>query len=297
MAQLRKAERRKSKIRLGLSSVSGGGKTYSSLLIAKGLVGDWGKICIVDTENGSADLYSHLGEYNVITLSEPFTPESYVEALKVCEQAGMECVIFDSITHEWDWCLEEKIRLGDRFQDWAKITPRHDKFKKSIIGSKCHVITTVRRKQDWDMVKDDKGKLKVEKAGLKEQTREGWEYELTVNLELDILHNCSASKDRTGLFMCKPYFVPTEETGELIRQWCETGVEVDANGNPKKELSNEAAISDAMMKWLRKKECELYETGVEFTVPTILKSYYTVKDEILLEAIEAYNTYKINNNL
>ncbi len=297
MAQLRKAERRKAKIRLGLSSVSGGGKTYSALLIAKGLVGEWSKVCVIDTENGSADLYSHLGEYNVITLREPFTPENYIDALKTAETAGMECIILDSITHEWDWCCEENTRLGGKFQDWAKVTPRHDKFKKALLSSTSHIITTVRRKQDYEMSKDSNGKVKVEKAGLKEQTREGWEYELTVNLELDILHNCSASKDRTGLFMGKPYFIPTEETGEQIRQWCETGIEVDANGNPKKDLSSDAALSETMMKWLRKKECEMFETGTEFSVPTVLKSFYLVKEELLPEAIEAYNNYKINNNL
>ena len=99
--ELRKATRKKAKIRLGLSSVSGGGKTYSALLIAKGLSGTWNKVAIIDTENGSADLYSHLGDYNVITLSDPFTPESYIEAIKKCENAGMEVVIVDSISHEW----------------------------------------------------------------------------------------------------------------------------------------------------------------------------------------------------
>jgi hypothetical protein len=75
------------------------------------------------------------------------------------------------------------------------------------------------------MIKDNNGKLKVEKAGLKEVTREGFEYELTINLEMDINHNATASKDRTGLFMNKPAFVPNEKTGELIRQWCELGEE------------------------------------------------------------------------
>ena len=54
--QLKKAERKKAKIRLGLSGPSGFGKTYSGLLIAKGLVGDWSKIALIDTENGSGEL-------------------------------------------------------------------------------------------------------------------------------------------------------------------------------------------------------------------------------------------------
>lgn len=68
--------------------------------------------------------------------------------------------------------------------------------------------------------------MRVEKGGLKEITREGFEYELTANLEMDTNHNATASKDRTGLFMGKPAFVPTIKTGELIAKWCSEGEEV-----------------------------------------------------------------------
>jgi hypothetical protein len=224
--QLRKATRAKSKIRLGLSAVSGGGKTYSAILIGKGLCGDLSKVAIIDTEHGSADLYAHLGDYNVITLNAPFAPERYIEAIKTCEKAGMEVIIIDSISHEWDGeggCLQIQESLGGKYQDWAKVTPRHQAFINTILQSPCHIITTVRRKQDYEMTKDGNGKMKVEKAGLKEVTREGFEYELTVNLELDTRHNATASKDRTGLFMGKPSFVPSEATGQLILEWCESG--------------------------------------------------------------------------
>src|ERR1051326_2527877 len=100
--EIRKATRQKEKIRLGLSAVSGGGKTYSALLIAFGLCGDWNKITVIDTENNSADLYSHLGEYNVIPLPPPYNPERYIEAIHACEDAGMEVIIIDSISHEWE---------------------------------------------------------------------------------------------------------------------------------------------------------------------------------------------------
>lgn len=226
--QLRKATRKKAKIRLGLSAVSGGGKTYSAILIAKGLTGDLSKVAIIDTENGSADLYAHLGDFNVLPLTPPYAPERYVEAIHACEKAGMEVIIVDSITHEWDGkggCLEIVDQLGGKYQDWAKVTPRHQAFLEAILHSPCHIITTVRRKQDYEMTKDNAGKVKVEKGGLREITREGFEYELTVNLELDTNHNATASKDRTGLFMGKPAFVPDEATGVLIARWCEQGEE------------------------------------------------------------------------
>lgn len=225
--QLRKATRRKAKIRLGLSAVSGGGKTYSAILIAKGLVGDLSKVAIIDTENGSADLYAHLGDFNVLPLTAPFTPERYIEAIKSCEKAGIEVIIVDSISHEWDGkggCLEIVESLGGKYQDWAKVTPRHQAFIEAILHSPSHVITTVRRKQDYEMIKDG-NKIRIEKGGLKEITREGFEYELTINLELDTHHNATASKDRTQLFMGKPAFVPSEKTGELIANWCDQGEE------------------------------------------------------------------------
>lgn len=239
--QLQKATRKKVKLRLGLSAVSGGGKTYSAILLAKGLVdGDLSKVAVIDTENNSASLYSHLGEYNTIELSSPYTPERYIQAIKVCEDAGMEVIIIDSITHEWDGkggLLEVHSQMtGNSFTNWSSLTPRHQKFIDSILQSKCHVITTVRRKTEYEMIKDG-AKTKVEKAGLKEVTREGFEYELTVNFNLDEKHNCTASKDRTGLFMDKPFFTITEETGVMIKSWCESGIDYVAPPKPKTKLS------------------------------------------------------------
>jgi hypothetical protein len=227
--ELKKATRKKVKLRLGLSGASGFGKTYSALLIAKGLCGSWDKIAVIDTENGSASLYSHLGDFNTLELTAPYTPERYTEAITACVKAGMEVVIIDSITHEWDGkggCLEIVESLGGRYQDWAKVTPRHQGFIHSITQSPVHMITTVRRKQDFDMVKNDKGKLEVQKVGTKEVTREGFEYELTLSLELvNDKHLAKASKDRTSLFMGKPEFIITEKTGERIKEWCESGSE------------------------------------------------------------------------
>lgn len=231
MTLLRRATRQKAKIRLGLSAVSGGGKTYSALLIAYGLCNDWSKIAVIDTENNSADLYAHLGDYNVLPLSAPYAPERYIDAIKDCETAGMEVIVIDSITHEWDGVggiLQIADNMtGNSFTKWAELTPRHQRFIDSILQSKCHVITTVRRKQDYNMIQEG-GKTKVEKAGMKEMTREGFEYELTINLNMDQNHNATASKDRTGLFVGKPAFTPTVETGEMIAEWCESGIDTAA---------------------------------------------------------------------
>lgn len=234
MAGLRKAQRRAAKIRLGLASPSGGGKTYSALLIAKGLAGSWDKVAIIDTENGSADLYSHLGDFNVLQLTAPYHPEKYIDAIRECEQAGMEVIIIDSITHEWSGvggCLElqqiatERQRIKNTYTAWKEVTPRHQKFIDAILQSNCHIITTVRSKTDYLQV-DHEGKKSIQKVGMAQVTRDGFEYELTVSLELDVNHYAVTSKDRTCLFEGKPSFIPSEKTGEMLKEWCESGIDI-----------------------------------------------------------------------
>jgi len=224
--QLRKVSRKKSKLRIGLSAASGYGKTYSSLLLAKGIAQEWNNIALIDTENGRGDLYSHLGDYNILSLGAPYSPERYIEAIKTCEEAGVEVIIIDSITHEWDGkggCLEIHEKLGGSYREWAKVTPRHRAFIDAILQSKCHIITTVRRKQDYQMTTVN-GKTKVQKMGTKEVTREGFEYELTLNFEIiNDSHLAKASKDRTRLFDNQPEFIITEETGKSLLDWANEG--------------------------------------------------------------------------
>lgn len=237
--EIKKASRKKAKIKLGLSAPSGFGKTYSALLLGKGLVGSYEKIVVIDTENESASLYSHLGDYSVLPLSAPYTPERYIQAIDSCIKAGFELIIIDSITHEWNGkggCLEIVEALGGRYQDWAKVTPRHSAFIDKIIQSDIHIITTVRNKQDYEMNKDQNGKVKVEKVGMRQETRDGYEYELTVSLDIiNDKHLTKAGKDRTGLFMNKPEFIITEEIGKTIIEWCNSGI-VETKEDPTKQL-------------------------------------------------------------
>ena len=111
--------------------------------MAYGMTGDWTKICVIDTENNSASLYSNLGTYNVIDLQAPYNPEKFIEAIKLAENSGMEVLLIDSISHEWQGiggCLDIHEQLGGRWQDWAKVTPRHQSFIDAILLSKLHVI-------------------------------------------------------------------------------------------------------------------------------------------------------------
>lgn len=231
--QFQKASRKKVKLRLNLSSPSGAGKTMSALLLAKGLVGEWTKIGIIDTENESASLYTHLGEFQTLLLGPPFTPERYIEAINAGISAGFECIILDSSSHEWNGlggCIDLNEKLaqskykGNTWSAWNEITPRHDKFVQTVLQAPVHIITCTRSKMETVMT-DDK---KVKKLGMKDIQRDGWEYELTVSLNIDRdTHTAIASKDRTELFEGKEPFIITEETGKQIKDWCETGVDME----------------------------------------------------------------------
>lgn len=214
---------------MGLQGPSGSGKTYSALLLAYGLVKDWDKIVIIDSENHSADLYAHLGDYSVVQIGPPFSPAKYIEAIEICEAAGMEVIIIDSISHEWEGqggILDiHSSMMGNSFTNWSKVTPMHNSFVNKILQSPAHIIATVRSKVDY-VLSDRNGKMVPEKVGLKGITREGMDYEFTIVLDIDLKHHATASKDRTGLFSDKPQFVITEATGELIKDWCMSGFKV-----------------------------------------------------------------------
>jgi hypothetical protein len=224
--QLQQASRKKAKMKLGIQSPSGGGKTMSALLIAYGMFGDWARIAVIDTENNSADLYAHLGAFKTLSLEPPYSPERYCEGIDICLEAGIEVIVIDSTSHEWDNLLDYHSSLpGNSFTNWGKVTPRHEAFVNKILQSNAHFICTIRSKQEY-VLSEKNGKQVPEKVGMKGVQRDNLEYEFTVVLELDMKHHAKASKDRTGLFMGKPEFIPTIETGRSILEWCNRGEDV-----------------------------------------------------------------------
>ena len=218
--ELKQSERKNSKIKLGLQGASGTGKTYSALLLAYGITNDWDKIAVIDTENGSANLYAHLGAYRVLSLDVPFTPERYIEAMEVCVKSGIEVIIIDSISHCWENLLAFHAgMLGNSFMNWNKVTPRLNSFIQKILQTNCHIICTMRTKQDYNLTEKN-GKMIPEKAGTKVIMREGINYEFTIVMDMDLNHRAKVTKDRTGIFAEKSDFIPSVETGKAILEWC-----------------------------------------------------------------------------
>ena len=123
----KKAERKRVYLKIGMMGPSGAGKSYSALQLAKGL-SPGGKICAIDTENGSLSLYSDIADFDVCDLAAPFSPKKYIDAINGAAEAGYEVMVIDSQTHAWKYILEAKEALdrqgGNSYTNWGKIKPQ-----------------------------------------------------------------------------------------------------------------------------------------------------------------------------
>jgi hypothetical protein len=226
--------RKTAKLRLGITGPSGSGKTYGALTIAKEL---GSKIACIDTEHGSASLYSDMADFDVLELAAPYSPERYIAAIKEAEKAGYDVLIIDSATHEWSGAggvlelLDEIAKAkfkGNTWSAWNEMTPRHRKFIDAMLQSPMHIICTGRSKTETAQVEEN-GRKKVAKLGMKVEQRDGFEYEFTV--VLDIVHDghyAMASKDRTRLFVGDPKPI-TAETGRRLLAWLNSGAKVEVD--------------------------------------------------------------------
>ena len=235
-----KATRKRCKMKMSLQGPSGAGKTYSALLLAKGITGNLQKVAVIDTENGSSHLYAHLGNYSVLTVQSPFTPEKYIEAIHSSIKEGFECIIIDSLSHEWfgsGGILDvHGSMVGNSFTNWSKLTPRHNALIETIVNSNIHTIATMRTKTEY-VIQQVNGKNIPEKLGVKAVQREDSEYEFTISFELNKNYMALISKDRTGIFKNQPELILSEKVGKAIKDWCEFDESTD-NKHIKEKLLN-----------------------------------------------------------
>lgn len=270
--QIRKASRKQAKLRLGISAPSGGGKTMSALLLAYGMMREahpkisdaeiWDKIGVMDTEEGSAELYVgaekhgvRIGEFPYIRISDNYDPVNYTNAIHAFEKAGVEIIIADSLSHAWagkGGLLDKQNKIAEAdpkknsYTAWRTITPQHDALVAAMLQSPCHVIGTMRSKVEYAMQTGINGKQQVVKMGMAPIQREGMEYEFTVFLDINSNnHLAHSTKDRTNLFsalnsdgtVSRREFIITPSVGAELMRWLNTGEQI----RPLMELVNEMA--------------------------------------------------------
>lgn len=238
--QLKKATKTQSKLRMAIFGPSGSGKTYSSLAIAKGL---GGKIAVIDTERGSASKYADKFDFDVIEL-DTFGPQTYAEAIKFIEAQGYDIIIVDSLSHAWsgkDGALEQVDKAakrngsGNTYTAWRDVTPNHNAMIDAIVGSRCHVIATMRSKTEYVMEANERGKMAPRKVGLAPIQRDGMEYEFDVVGEMDIDNVLVISKSRCEALTAGVFTKPNGKVSDMLKAWLSdgapAGVVTDADVN------------------------------------------------------------------
>jgi hypothetical protein len=216
--QFKKATKENLKLRLALSGASGSGKTYSALSIASHL---GTRIAVIDTERGSASKYADIFNFDTCELSN-YHPAKYIEAIQSAEEMGYEIIIVDSLSHAW---FSELELAGGRFDGWAKVRPLERKLIDAMIGSKCHIIATMRSKTEWlieENQKNGKSSYSPKKIGTSPIQASGIEFEFDVAGELDYTHILTISKSRCPAITDKTYLNPGKEFVSELKAWLAT---------------------------------------------------------------------------
>jgi hypothetical protein len=231
--QIRKATKTKTYLRMTIDGPSGSGKTYTGLRIAHALA-NGGKICVIDTERGSASKYAHESpdgqpwDFDVIELTS-FSPAVYTDAINYIVSQGYDVLMIDSLSHAWagkDGALQIKDRQGgNSFAAWRKVTPIHDGMVDAILNAPLHVITTMRSKMEHVMEKDEKGRTTIRKVGMAPVQRAGMEYEFDVVVDIDWSHIATVSKSRCSAMQDATTEKPGPEFFRPLMEWLEQGEE------------------------------------------------------------------------
>jgi nucleoside-triphosphatase THEP1 len=225
----KKATKSAAKLRLGLVGPAGSGKTMTALRVGHGL---GGRIAVIDTERGSASLYSgeHGLDFDVLEL-DSYEAEHFIGAIRQAEQAGYDVLIIDSLSHAWagkGGILEfvdqaAKRSGGGSFSGWRDATPRHNQLVDAILGAKLHVICTLRSKVEH-VIEQVNGRTQVRKVGLQPVQRDGLEYEFTVVADVTQDHELIITKTRAAWLKDKIIREAGEELGQQLAAWLSDGL-------------------------------------------------------------------------
>lgn len=239
---IRKAQRAGARLVIGIAGISGSGKTYSALQLAWGLAGgDASKVGLLDTENRRGSLYADIlkdkngkvHQFMVGDLDAPFSPQRYIDAILEFQAAGVEVLVIDSVSHEWNG-LGGVLSIADSqpksITGWKVAKPQHQRFMNTMLQSDLHIIVCIRatNKTDWKDPKNPKP------LGIMPIQQDEFMFEMTASMMM-----WDGGKTRE-VMKCPADLVPifgqagevhdgylTARNGLSLRQWVDGGVSLD----------------------------------------------------------------------
>ncbi|HZZ05640.1 AAA family ATPase [Paraburkholderia sp.] len=241
---IRKAEREGARLVICLAGISGSGKTFTALQLAYGLANfNALKVGLLDTENRRGSLYADIikneaGEtqsFLIGDLDAPYSPKRYTEALHEFQAAGVEVLVIDSGSHEWEGtggCEEIAENAGrNGNKDWAPAKGAHKKFMNVLLASDMHIIVCIRAREKIDMKgKDAAGKTVVKSLGIQPICEKNFMFEMTASMLMwdegqkqDVMKCPEALKPMLG--RGNGYITPAD--GKALRDWVDGAKALD----------------------------------------------------------------------
>lgn len=236
---IRPVQSGQSKAVIGIAGQSGDGKTYTALLIARGMVNNASEIGFLDTENKRGSLYADIldGKFMIGDLHPPFSPKRYSQAIQEFQEAGVKVLVIDSVTHEYEGTggLDDIANApktngeARKVADWNTAKREHRGFMNVLLQSNMDIICCIRAR---DKVKIEmiKGKQEFVPQGLQPICEKNFMFEMTVSIMM-------GNEGKTQQPLKLPSFLRESfgtgndylgiETGKKIRKWLDQGEKED----------------------------------------------------------------------
>jgi hypothetical protein len=190
--------------RVAVTGTGGGGKTWTSLLLARGMAGPDGTVGLVDTEHKTASKYRKYHDFKVCNL-DYYDPRHLIAAVAKATERGLDALVVDSFSHFWSGAggILAQVDLkagqsysGNNFAGWKDVRPMETEMMTALLSFPGHLIVTMRVKPEWVLETQANGRTKPVKLGLKPEQRDGIDYEWDLVGGLDTEHVLTVTKTR-----------------------------------------------------------------------------------------------------
>ncbi len=233
MTHFRPAIKSEAKPLIGLYSESGCGKTFGSLLLAKGFADDMSKVGMIETESGRGEIFADdpvVGGYQVLPIRGNFAPKNYGVAIDAAGRAGLKVLIIDSGSHEWEAAggvlsmaaeNQEAGKKGPLVWQMPKLQHQREFMLKLLATPVPLVIVCMRAKYPMKEEVRNGKKEWIRSENLEPKQADDILFEMTVHAWIDKSHNLHVTKwtkaELQKVFLDgKPI---TVETGQRLAEW------------------------------------------------------------------------------
>ena len=244
----RPAKRENVSLLVSLAGQSGSGKTWSAMLLAKGMSGGK-RFAVIDTEAGRAKHYADQFEFDHGDLSAPFSPDAFREAMRAADAAGYPVIIIDSFSHCHageggvldmqdsevermagdDWKKREQVKMAA----WIKPKKQYKQLVYAMLQVRAHLIFCLRAEDKMEIGRED-GKMVIRPSqaligrdGFVPICDKRFPHEMTASFLLlpdapGVPRPIKLQEQHRGIF--QPGQPITEQSGKMLAAWAAGGV-------------------------------------------------------------------------